>query len=335
VTSDANPPRRRVVALGGGHGLHASLSALRRLSCDITAVVTVADDGGSSGRIRREFGVLPPGDLRMALAALAGEDPDQAQWGRLLQHRFGGSGALAGHPVGNLLITGLFDDRRDPIEALATVAELIGAVGRVLPMSPVPLDLMAVVDHLDPDQPMLDRTIRGQSAIAGTPGRVRSVRVLPPGAPACAAAVDAVREADVVVLGPGSWFTSVLPHLLLPELRNALVTTSATLVVTLNLVQSGETENFSPLDLLAVLLDHAPGLSIDAVVADNGAALDAESLRRFASSISARLVLADLAADDGLPRHDPVQLARAFEDAFGWAPADSREPTIEGMQAWR
>ncbi|MDQ6848857.1 MAG: 2-phospho-L-lactate transferase CofD family protein, partial [Actinomycetota bacterium] len=129
------------VALGGGHGLHASLSALRLVTPDLTAVVTVADDGGSSGRIRHEFSVLPPGDLRMALAALAGDDPEHRAWTDLLQHRLGGSGVLAGHPVGNLILTGLLErDGEDPIGALARVATLLGCVGRVLPMSPVPLD---------------------------------------------------------------------------------------------------------------------------------------------------------------------------------------------------
>ncbi|MBN9621240.1 MAG: YvcK family protein [Actinobacteria bacterium] len=102
----------RAVALGGGHGLHASLSALRRITSELTAIVTVADDGGSSGRIRRELRVLPPGDLRMALAALAGSDPEHARWADLLQHRIGGSGALAGHPVGNLMLTALLEETR-------------------------------------------------------------------------------------------------------------------------------------------------------------------------------------------------------------------------------
>ncbi len=227
-----------VVALGGGHGLYASLSALRRVTDDLTAVVTVADDGGSSGRIRREFPVLPPGDLRMALAALAGDADEHQAWARLLQHRLGGTGVLAGHPVGNLVLTGLLDAAAvpDPVAALARVGGLVGAVGRVLPMSPVPLDLIADVDNFDPHDPDRTRRIRGQSSIAATPGRVRTIQLLPPGAPACADAVDAVREADVVVLGPGSWFTSVIPHLLLRELGRALSTTRARVIVTLNLV---------------------------------------------------------------------------------------------------
>ncbi|HEY7047016.1 MAG TPA: uridine diphosphate-N-acetylglucosamine-binding protein YvcK [Jatrophihabitantaceae bacterium] len=313
----------RAVALGGGHGLHASLSALRLLTTDLTAVVTVADDGGSSGRIRRELGTLPPGDLRMALTALAGTGPDEARWAGLLQHRFGGSGALAGHPIGNLLLTGLFECSGDPVGALADLARMVGAVGRVLPMSPVPLDLIAEVDRFDPDDPVRTRRIRGQSSVASTPGRVRSIRLLPPGAPACASAVDAVREADVVVLGPGSWFTSVIPHLLLHELGKALASTTATVIVTVNLVpQAGETDDFSPEELLRVLGEHADrhgGLFIDAIVADSDSVLDQQSLRAYASDIGARLVLSSIAADDSAERHDPARLAAAYRAALDGA----------------
>jgi uncharacterized cofD-like protein len=146
---------------------------------------------------------------------------------------------------------------------------------------------------------------------------VRSIRVLPAGAPACAEAVDAVREADLVVLGPGSWFTSVIPHLLLRELRHALVTTRATVVVVLNLVpQAGETEGFSPEELLGVLVKHAPDLRIDAVVADVGAVLDARALRNFTSTLPARLVLSTVATGDNPERHDPRRLAVALAAAI-------------------
>jgi uncharacterized cofD-like protein len=324
----------RAVALGGGHGLHASLSALRLLTDDLTAVVTVADDGGSSGRIRRELNVLPPGDLRMALAALAGPAPEHLQWAELLQHRLGGSGALAGHPVGNLLLTGLLERDEDPVQALAAVAELVGAVGRVLPMSPVPLDLIAEVDRFDPDDPVRTRRIRGQSSIASTPGRVRHVQLLPPGAPACAAAVDAVREADLVVLGPGSWFTSVIPHLLLNELGNALATTSATVVVTVNLVpQVGETDGFSPEELLRALGEHTArhgGLLVDAVVADSEAVLDHQALQAYARDIGADLVLSGIAAQHDVTTHDPVRLADAYREVLRRAASDSERGGVHG-----
>jgi uncharacterized cofD-like protein len=227
---------------------------------------------------------------------------------------------LAGHPVGNLVLPGLLETIPDPVTALARLAELIGAVGRVLPMSPVPLDLIGEADRFDPDDPTRRRLIRGQSSIAATPGRVRSVRLLPPGAPACADAVDAVREADVVVLGPGSWFTSVLPHLLLRELGTALAGTSARLLVVLNLVpQAGETDDYEPHDLLALLQTHAEpfgGLPVDAVLADADNILNLEELRRYVHGLGARLVVAKLAADDSVERHDPLRLSRAITEAL-------------------
>lgn len=306
-----------MVALGGGHGLHASLSALRLLPVDITAVVTVADDGGSSGRIRRELGVLPPGDLRMALAALAGGGLGQAggelDWPELLQHRIGGAGALAGHPVGNLLLTGLMELRGSPVDALADLAELVGACGRVLPMSPQPLDLVAVVASVDRDDPVRTRRIRGQSAIAATSGRVRSVELLPVDAPACGEAVAAVLAADIVILGPGSWFTSVIPHLLVPALAEALARTAATVVVILNLEpQVGETDDFSPEEHLQVLLDHRDGFRVDAVLADSDLVDDARGLQNWADNAGARLLLAPVAAPGEGARHDPPRLSRAI-----------------------
>lgn len=326
-----------VVALGGGHGLHASLSALRQVTDDLTAVVTVADDGGSSGRIRHELPVLPPGDLRMALAALAGDEPAHRAWAELLQHRLGGSGVLAGHPVGNIVLTGLLDrDGADPVAALEHVGRLVGAVGRVLPMSPVPLDLIADADNFDPHDPGRTRRIRGQSSIAATPGRVRAVQLLPPGAPACAAAVDAVREADLVVLGPGSWFTSVIPHLLLHELGRALATTRARVVVTLNLVpQPGETEGYEPTDLLRVLCEHADpvgGLRIDTVIADADAVVDEKDLGDFTRSIGASLILSKLASETHPDLHDPQRLAEAYRTALedGLEPAHGDDGSGQG-----
>jgi uncharacterized cofD-like protein len=332
----SEPRPLRAVALGGGHGLHASLSALRLLTTDLTAVVTVADDGGSSGRIRRELPVLPPGDLRMALVALAGTAPQHRYWADLLQHRLGGDGALAGHPVGNLVLTGMLDRGDDVRTSLRLMGELVGAVGRVLPMSLAPLDLIAEADRFDPAEPERVRRIRGQSSIAVTPGRVRSIRLVAPGSPACAEAVDAVREADLVVLGPGSWFTSVIPHLLLRELGRALATTRARVAVVLNLVpQAGETDEYSPTDLLRILLEHAEpcgGLHLDAVLADADAVLDRKELEDFTRGAAARLVVSDLAADDSAERHDPVRLSAAISRALAdtGVAADG-----EGVGAWR
>ena len=312
------PRSHSVVALGGGHGLHASLSALRRITRDLTAIVTVADDGGSSGRLRRDFGVLPPGDLRMALAALCGDDTWGTTWSRVIQHRFTGDAELGGHCVGNLLIVALWELLGDSVQGLDWVGRLLGAHGRVLPMCSVPLDLAAEVEGADPDRPDEVTIVRGQVACATTTGRVRSVSLIPADPPACPEAVRAIGAADWVVLGPGSWFTSVLPHLLVPELAAALVGTSARRLVALNLApQPGETEGFSPHAHLEVLADHAPDLAVDVVLADRVAARGAiPELEKAAGLLGARLVLADLAVDDGTPRHDPRRLAGAFAQIF-------------------
>jgi uncharacterized cofD-like protein len=312
------PQNRSVVALGGGHGLYASLSGLRRVTRNLTAVVTVADDGGSSGRLRREFGVLPPGDLRMALAALCGDDTWGTTWSRVIQHRFTGDDGLGGHSVGNVLIVALWELLGDTVQGLDWVARLLGAHGRVLPMASVPLELVAEVEGADPDRPDELTTVRGQVACATTMGRVRSVSLIPANPPACPDAVQAIGEADWVVLGPGSWFTSVLPHLLVPELATALVSTRARRLVALNLApQPGETEGFSPHAHLEVLADHAPALSIDVVLADREATRGATAeLEKAAGLLGARLVLADLAMDDGSPQHDPRRLAGAFAQIF-------------------
>ena len=324
ATTPGRPQNRKVVALGGGHGLYASLSGLRRVTRDLTAVVTVADDGGSSGRLRREFGVLPPGDLRMALAALCGDDAWGTTWSRVIQHRFAGGGdlqgeeGLTGHAVGNVLIVALWELLGDTVQGLEWVARLLGAHGRVLPMAAVPLDLVAEVEGADPDRPGEVTTVRGQVACAETTGRVRSVSLIPADPPACPEAVQAIGAADWVVLGPVSWFTSVLPHLLVPELAAALVGTRARRLVALNLApQPGETEGFSPHTHLEVLAEHAPDLAIDVVLADRAAAGGATTdLEKAAGLLGARLVLADLAVDDGSPRHDPRRLAGAFAQIF-------------------
>jgi uncharacterized cofD-like protein len=321
-----------VVALGGGHGLHATLSALRRLTERVTAVVTVADDGGSSGRLRRELGLLPPGDLRMALAALAADDETGRRWGTLVQHRFGGTGALAGHAVGNLLLAGLMDVLGDPVTALDELGALLGLRGRVLPMSCDPLDIEAEVMGLGP--PGHPHRIRGQVAVASTPGQVRRVWLRPERPRACPEALEAVRGADVLFLGPGSWFTSVLPHLLVPELRDAVVTSPARRVVVLNLApEPGETAGFSPEQHLAVLSQHAPELRVDAVLADVAAVPVPDRLHVAAATMlspGGRVHLAPVAAaDPAVPRHDPVALAEAFGAVlagFGSRPGPAGAP---------
>jgi uncharacterized cofD-like protein len=330
----SDPSEVKVVALGGGHGLSASLSALRRVTANVTAIVTVADDGGSSGRLRREFGMLPPGDLRMALAALCGDDEWGMTWSRVVQHRFGGSGELAGHSAGNLLIAALWDLLGDPVAGLDWVGRLLRVTGRVLPMTAVPLDIIAMVEGADPARPDDVTAVRGQAACAKTPGKVRSISLQPADPPAVPEAVSAVRDANWVVFGPGSWFTSVLPHLFVPALAKALRTTAARRLVALNLVaQPGETEGFSPHRHLEVLAEHAPGLTVDVVLADTRAARGCEDeLEKAARLLGARLALAEVAAEDGV-RHDPERLAAAFRELFGGNPESRRGVAPPGEQS--
>jgi uncharacterized cofD-like protein len=310
----------RVTALGGGHGLAASLTALRRVTESLTAVVTVADDGGSSGRLRRELRVLPPGDLRMALAALCGDDDWGRTWGRVVQHRFASGGELHGHAVGNLLIVALWELLGDTVEGLDWVGRLLGARGRVLPMASVPLEMVALVAGLDPADPAGLVEVRGQESVALTEGRVVGVQVEPADPPACPEAVAAIEAAEWVVLGPGSWFTSVIPHLLVPQLRRAIVNTPARRLLNLNLAaQSGETSGFSQVTHLEVLAAQAPELALDVVLADRSIERDASARRELesaATGVGATLVLADIAAHDGTPRHDPARLAGAYAQVF-------------------
>ncbi|GAA2118510.1 uridine diphosphate-N-acetylglucosamine-binding protein YvcK [Nocardioides bigeumensis] len=319
MTSVRPSPRAdlRVVALGGGHGLHATLSALRTVVINPTAVVTVADNGGSSGRLRGEFGVLPPGDLRMALAALCGDDAWGRTWEQVLQHRFAGDGEMKGHVVGNLLIVSLWELLGDHVEALDWVGRLLGAEGTVLPMAVTPMDITAEVRGADPDRPDDVRTVRGQVEVATTEGRIVSISLDPADPTACPEAVDAVLGADWVVLGPGSWYTSVIPHLMVPSLRKALVETQARVLVVLNLEgQAGETHGYGPEDHLAALHEHAPDLRIHTVLADPTAVEDVLTLEQATASWGSRLDVADVSFGGGLPRHDTDKLAAAFRRVF-------------------
>ncbi|WDZ84217.1 gluconeogenesis factor YvcK family protein [Micromonospora cathayae] len=331
----------KVVAFGGGHGLSASLRALRRcapeLGLDITAVVTVGDDGGSSGRLRAARGGLPPGDLRQALVALAGDHPATRRSAGLFQHRFARTGpsagadqhagrpqagcgdGLDGHAVGNLVLFGLMEQLGDPVAALAHAGTMLGAVGRVLPMSCQPVGIEAQVRGADPTRPDEVSTVRGQHQVAVTTGRVEALRLTPAAPVACPQAVAATLEADWLIFGPGSWYTSVLPHLLVPGLADAIVSSAARRLVTLNLSAEKETNGLSAAGHLAALRRYLPELKVDCVLADRRVVGDPDSLAGAAESLGARLVFAPVAVDDGSPRHDPAALGAALVPVLGAA----------------
>lgn len=321
----------RVTAFGGGHGLAATLRALRLLRqstpVDITAIVTVGDDGGSSGRLRADRGGLPPGDLRQAIAALA--DPTDELSGHtaeLMQYRFEGSDPLAGHAVGNLILCGLMELYGDPVTALDHAGALVNAVGRVLPMSRTPISIEATVRGANRERPAELSTVRGQHAVAVTSGIVEDVRLRPDSVRACTEALTAIAESDWLLFGPGSWFTSVIPHLLVPDLAEAIMDSKARRLVMLNLAVEQETAGLSLPDHLGTLARYLPGLRVDVVLADGkfladtsvddnvAAAGDPMGLQTAAQSLGARVVLAPVAVADGAPRHDSVVLANVLSD---------------------
>jgi uncharacterized cofD-like protein len=310
--------QKRIVALGGGHGLAATLSALRLLTDHLIAIVTVADDGGSSGRLRDDFDVLPPGDLRMALAALCDDSEWGHTWRDVLQHRFEGTGDLRGHSLGNLMIVSLWELLDDTIEGLDLVGRLLNTRGRVLPMAMEPLEIVAEITGHDPERPGEVVVVRGQHRVASSPGHVLSIGIVPPRPKPCTEALAAVGSADWVVLGPGSWFTSVMPHLLVPDLARALVETPAKRLLNLNLeVHTGETRDYRAEDHLASLAANAPDLRLDVVLADPGVVPDEPSLRSAAADVGAELVISPVSQRLQPGVHDPLRLAAALRDVIG------------------
>lgn len=302
----------KVVALGGGHGLSATLRALRHVTRRLTAIVTVADDGGSSGRLRDELGVLPPGDLRMALAALCDESEWGLTWRDAMQHRFKSEGDLDYHALGNLLIVTMWDLLKDPVEGLDWVAKLLGCHGRVLPMANVPVEIYADVDFGDHME-----EVRGQSQLAVTKGKVVNLKMDPPNPPVPDDALQALAEADFVVLGPGSWYTSVIPHFLSKDLAAALRDTPAKRVLIMNLsAQKGETENLSIADHLEAFYQHAPDMHIDGVIIDPSVINEYEQAEEAAKKLGAHMLLRQVRTGSSRPIHDPLRLAAALRDTF-------------------
>lgn len=297
----------RVVAIGGGHGLHGVLQSLCRLGIAPTAVVTVADDGGSSGRLRRDLGIIAPGDLRKALVALARNE----SLARLLSHRFE-AGELAGHSLGNLALVALTEQQGDVVGALEVAAEMLDCQGAVLPSTtqPVELHARAAGRHLD-----------GQVRVQTSRDQIDQVWLEPAEPAGCPQAVAAIGAADVVLLGPGSLFTSVIVNLLVPEIAKAVCATRARLVHIANVrTQVGETSGMDLDDHLRALLSHLGGRELDATLVHEGP-IDPEAVGQpLAPRLSApgvgQVVLGDLVErhPDGRPgqSHDTARLAAAL-----------------------
>lgn len=306
----------KVVALGGGHGLAATLTALRSITDHITAVVTVADNGGSSGRLREEFPIMPPGDLRMALAALCADDSWGRDWADIMQYRFTSEGPLNGHALGNLLLAALWDRDEDVVVGLDRVGALLKVVGRVLPMTAEPLDIEATFLN----NGRLVEAL-GQVAVATTAGRLQELRLKPENPTTRPEVLGAIADADWITMGPGSWFSSVLPHLLVPSLREALVASPAKKILLLNLdasshsqvdeLAAGEYAGYSPLEHCSILHDYAPDLHFDLVVADSHLA-GREELATYLKAHGSRYLEADLRDEVMTIHHRGDKLASTF-----------------------
>ena len=300
----------RVVAVGGGTGLSTLLRGLKETTSNITAVVTVADDGGSSGKLRKELGIAPVGDIRSCITALADAEPTMT---RLLQYRFpadeAGEAGLAGHAFGNLLIAALSDIAGDFEEGVRLSNHVLAVRGQVVPVAPVPLTLHAELadgQHVD-----------GQSLIMRSRG-IRRVWITPAAVEANAEAVEAIRHADLIVLGPGSLYTSLLPSLLVPGMKSALEVATGLRVYVCNVAtQPGETEGYTLSEHLAALHAHGVGTLVDVVLANDNsrarhpAAYPAAPVRVDIAPSDARprLVTADVVDAENAHRHDPQKLA--------------------------
>jgi uncharacterized cofD-like protein len=308
----------RIVTVGGGTGLSTLLRGLKQYSSNITAIVTVADDGGSSGRLRREIGVLPPGDIRSCLAALADEEKLLTE---LFQYRFQAGDGLSGHSFGNLFLTAMSEITGDLELAVAASSKVLAVRGRVLPATLSDVCLWAELAD--------GRIIEGESNITEANGKIVDFGCMPGNPPALPAAIAAIEEAEYIIIGPGSLYTSVIPNLLVPEIREAIARATVPRIYICNIMtQPGETDGYTVADHIQAI-DRICGIKLfDAVLAHRKSP-SVQSLKRYAQESShpvyldredvarlgRRIVLANVMDEDeekGYVRHDSQRLARVL-----------------------
>lgn len=315
----------KVVCLGGGHGLHATLQAMRLITTDITAIVCVGDDGGSSGRLREEFGVLPPGDIRMALSALASEQARQRGVVELLQHRFTSEGELNGHALGNLILAAQWQREKDALKGIRSVQTIFAIDGTVIPGAKVPLNLTAEVQ--DPATGAVSE-VHSQREVAKASGKILSLRINPEDPPAFKEAVKAIEEADVITLGPGSWYSSLLVHMLVPDLREALHRSHARKILLMNLVADWETTGLDVEGQIEAFRTYSQNLTVDAILTGDQGAKDSGELDRLPPT-RATVYRRRVATGKNSGVHDPVRLASALKDVIEDLTVKSRDFTTD------
>jgi uncharacterized cofD-like protein len=333
----------RIVALGGGTGLSTLLRGLkeyvapRRLGgkprpiADLAAVVTVTDDGGSSGRLRREYSVLPPGDIRNCMVALS---KDEHLLTHLFKYRFPGNGGLGGHSFGNLFLTALTNVTGDFSEAIRVSSEVLAIRGRIFPSTEQNVILAAELED--------GTVVEGETRISRSHKRIRRIRLVPRRVHPHPETLRAIRQADLILVGPGSLYTSIIPNLLVEGVVRAIVNSRATCVYIANLMtQPGETQHYSVADHVRAIYDHTHRKLFDFVVV-NRAPLAAPLLRRYKAqgaepvapsyadlqNMGLKSLTGDLVQQDGVARHDPARLSRLLLDHFvGSAPRKTPRQT--------
>jgi len=303
----------RVVVMGGGHGMATLLRGLKNLTNNLTAIVTVADDGGSSGKLRQSLGILPPGDIRNCLAALSN---DEALLSQLFQYRFNDDSGLGGHSFGNLFISALADLTGSFEEAVAESGRVLSAHGRVLPATLQDIKLVADVQLPDVSNQI---RVKGESSIPETPGKVRRVYLEPNNPPAFPPTIQALLAADLLVLGPGSLYTSLLPNLLVPDLLAALNSTRALKIYVVNIAtQPGETNSYGVSEHISVLEEHIGHGVFDIIVCNNryeGTLPNGVEWVRMDQNLNNYpLYGADLLDQDHPWRHSSEKLAKVLMD---------------------
>ena len=306
----------RIVAIGGGHGLASLLRGLKTWTRNLTAVVTVADDGGSSGRLRADFGILPPGDIRNCLAALSNDEQMLTQ---LFQYRFSGAGDLSGHSFGNLFITALADITGSFEGAVAESGKVLSVSGRVLPST---LHDVKLVADMQLPHAVNQVRVEGESRIPQMAGRVSRIWLEPNDAPAYPPVLKAILNADMIVIGPGSLYTSILPNLLVQDLLGAIRASRAIKVYVCNIAtQSGETDLFSCYDHIRALEEHVGDNLFDVVLCNSnyeGALNEGSQWVKADEKILAdsRAFCTDLIHETQPWRHDSAKLATALNDVL-------------------
>ena len=319
---NSNP---KIVSIGGGTGLSTLLRGLKKCAADLAAIVTVTDDGGSSGRLRDELGVLPPGDIRNCMIALS---EDENLMARLFRYRFNSDGSLHDHSFGNLFLTAMAGVTGDFAEAVRLTSEVLAIKGIIYPATNSSVTLVAQFED--------ETWIQGETRIAASGKRIRQIYLHPTEAAPVTDALRAILNADIITLGPGSLYTSLIPNMLVREIVDTILESQATKIYIQNIMtQPGETSDYSVGDHILKLIEHCEGHLLFPNVIINSGIPSSESLQRYEAegagmvsfsrdrlaNMGLRIMERDLLGEDGVIRHEPERLARAVLEMAGFARA--------------